>query len=97
MNLLAPQIIIGHPLGLRKAQHRLDLRAGVDRTAVRIERGHIGDRRQLLDQCAKALLSSAVRRLGLLAFSDIRDDHHAPVDVTSAVDQRGGGDTDIDP
>jgi hypothetical protein len=43
------------------------------------------------------LLRVAELLFEVFAFGDIRYDHHAPIDLTSAVDQRRGGETDVDP
>src|SRR6266487_63912 len=53
MDLLEPQLWIGHPLLGGKAQDGLNLWADVERAAVLVERSGIDDGGKLLDECSK--------------------------------------------
>ena len=65
MDALAPQRRLGEPFVGRVTEHLLDLRADVEEAAVRARLGFVDDRRQPLDQLAKAALDSRQGALGL--------------------------------
>ena len=65
VDVLEPDVGVGHPLLGREAQHVLDLRADVEEEAGGTGLGLVDDRRQPLDQLAVALLDSCQRPLGL--------------------------------
>ena len=70
MHLLDPQVGVGDPFFRRKSEDRFDLWADIARVAVRIDLGHVNNRRDLLNQGAKARFRRSQCILSVFALAD---------------------------